>query len=151
MRVKRKGAYEYCIDKPGAKGNLGWHQNHSAIIIQKAAEAYLLRGESIEHYIRNHTDIMDFMLRTKVPRTSRLMLGDRQVQNVTRYFISTDGEELVKIMPPLPKKPGVERRIGINVGWKATECNRLPAVGQVDYRYYIQEAEKLVKPLISNS
>ena len=56
---------------------------------------------------------------------------------------------LTKIMPPLAKKPGVERRIGVAVGWLVTECNELTGVQGVDINmeYYIQEAEKLVKPL----
>lgn len=134
MKIKRKGAYEY---------NLAWHQNHSALVIQKAAEAHMLRGEPIEEYIRNHQDILDFMLRTKVPRSAYLLLDDRKIQNITRYFISVEGGTLIKVMKPLPGKTA-ERRIGINVGWKVTECNKLPAVGQIDYRYYIQEARKLV-------
>jgi len=150
-KLKRKGAYEYSVKKPGAKGNLGWHQNHSALIIQIAAEAFLLHSTPIEQTVKNHPDIMDFMLRTKVPRSSRLVMEwdngrIEQIQNVTRYFISTDGGNLIKIMPPLSGKGG-ERRIGINVGWKATECNRLPAHGPIDYRFYVQEAIKLTANL----
>jgi hypothetical protein len=158
-KLKRKGAYEYCIDKPGAKGNLGWHQNHSALIIPMAAEAALVRGVPVRQFITQHTNIFDFMLRTKVPRSSRLMLhdgsslwpdGERQLQNICRYYISKTGGELVKVMPPLAKAPDKERRIGINVGWLATECNDiLQADGRtINYEYYIQEAEKLVNPVI---
>jgi len=52
-------------------------------------------------------------------------------------------------MPPLPKKPDIERRIGIAVGWNCAECNDISkAIGSdIDLRYYIQEAEKLVNPL----
>jgi len=137
-KLKRKGAYEY---------KLGWHQNHSALVIQRAAEYYLLRGTPIDRYVTGHQDIMDFMLRTKVPRTAHLLLDERRIQNITRYFISVEGGSLIKVMKPL-RPGGPERRIGINVGWKVTECNRLPAYGQIDYRYYVQEAEKLVNALI---
>jgi len=152
-KLKRKGAYEHGIEKPGGKNNLGWHQNHSALVIQKAAEAALIRGENIETFIYHHPDVMDFMLRTKVPRSSRLvMVGpdgiDRPLQNITRYFISREGGSLVKIMNPLKGKT-VDRRIGINVGWKVTPLNeiRYDIAGEIDYRYYISEARKLVDPL----
>ena len=48
------------------------------------------------------------MLRTKVPRSSRLVMvvDDEDVlqQNICRYYPSKDGGKLVKIMPPLEKK-----------------------------------------------
>lgn len=90
-KLKRKGAYEYEMD---------WHQNHSSLVIPKAAEAALVHGQDIGDFIRNHDDIYDFMLRTKAPRSSKLMWGDKQVQNITRYYISTDGDALVKVSPP---------------------------------------------------
>jgi hypothetical protein len=136
--LKRKGAYEY---------KLGWHQNHSALVIQMAAEAALVHGTQIEQFIYNHSEPLDFMLRTKVNRKDRLLLDEKQVQNVTRYYISTNGGSLVKVMQPLKGKTD-ERRIGINVGWKVTECNNLvKTIADIDYRYYIKEAYKLVKPL----
>jgi len=143
-KVKRKGAYEY---------KLGWHQNHSALIIPMAAEAALVEGLDVRQFILNHDCLDDFMLRAKIPRNSRLVLitaeGERQLQNVTRYYISKSGGSLVKIMPPLAKAPDKERRIGIDVGWMVTECNDIRrAVGQdINFEYYIKEAEKLVKPL----
>ena len=89
-KLKRKGAYEY---------DLGWHQNHSSLVVAKAAEAALVRGEDIRTFIENHNDVMDFMLRAKVPRSNRLVWGDEQIQNTSRYYISTDGDLLYKIMP----------------------------------------------------
>jgi hypothetical protein len=115
--LKRKGAYEY---------KLGWHQNHSALVIQKAAEAALIHGTPIEQFIHNRKD--------------RLLLDEKQIQNITRYYISNRGGSLIKVMSG-------ERRIGINVGWKVTECNRFEGTQDINYDYYIKEAEKLVKPL----
>jgi len=153
-KLKRKGAYEHNIEKPGGKGNLGWHQNHSALVVQMAAEAALIRGENIETFVHHHPNIMDFMLRTKVPRSSRLVLVgpdgiDRPLQNITRYFISRGGGSLVKIMNPLKGKT-VDRRIGVDVGWKVTPLNeiRYDIHDQIDFRYYVTEARKLVDPLI---
>lgn len=89
--VKRKGAYEYDLD---------WHQNHSALVVPKAAEANLLHGVDIEEFILNHDDQMDFMLRAKVPRNSELYWGEERTPNITRYYISTEGRPLKKVMPP---------------------------------------------------
>ena len=139
MKVKRKGAYEYERE---------WHQNQSALVIPKAAEAHLLRGEGIRDFVHGHSDLYDFMLRTKVPRGSRLVLevdgNDYELNNITRYYVAAQGGHLVKIMPPLKGKT-VDRRIGIEKKWKVWPCNRISdATVPVDYNYYVWEVEKLV-------
>ena len=136
-KLKRKGAYEY---------KLGWEKNHSALVIPMAAEAAMVYGESVEDFIMNHDNLHDFMLRSKVPRSSRLMLDDRQIQNVSRYYVSKTGGSLVKIMPPLAKNPTKERPISLEAGWLCTECNDIKTADplNLDMRYYIGEARKLV-------
>jgi hypothetical protein len=133
--VKRKGAYEY---------NIGWHQNHGGLVIAKVAEKVLIDGAPIRETVENWPDIMDFMLRTKVPRSSHLAWGETKVQNTSRYYIAKDGKPLMKWMPPLAKKPGVWRQIGVESGWNVQVCNDIAdATMPVDFDYYIQEVEKL--------
>lgn len=146
-KLKRKGAYEY--------EGLDWPKNQSSLVVQKAAEHALVRGGDAEEFIRNHKDKYDFMLRTKVPRSSRLVTIDEEgiespEQNICRYYISTDGKKLVKIMPPLPDKED-ERYIGIDKEWLVKTCNNvLDFKWDINYDYYITEAEKLVKPLLES-
>lgn len=146
-KVKRKGAYCHSVD-------LGWHQNHSMQVVAKAAEAALVHGKNIRDFITSHEDIHDFMMVTKVPRNSKLMWGDQQVQNITRYYVSTDGATLTKVMPPLAKALKVdpnapERRMAVCKGWTVTECNNMQRFNRatLNYEFYIKEAEKLVAPL----
>ena len=107
MTIKTKGVYTH--------EGLGDHQDQSALVVPKAAEAALVHNTPIPEFIRNHTNKYDFMLRTKVPRNSQLELrsdvfwGDvklpkrRQVvQNITRYYASLTGGNLVKVMPYTP-------------------------------------------------
>jgi hypothetical protein len=98
--LKRKGAYEY--------EDLDWSKNHSGLIIQMAAVAYLTEGKPVQDTIRNHKDKMDFMMRVKVPRSSRLITKDDYdefpQQNTCRYYVSNEGYDLIKIMPPLEGK-----------------------------------------------
>lgn len=89
--LKKKGAYEY---------KLGWHQNHSALVVAKAAEARLIRGVDIHDFIHGHDDYFDFFLRAKVPRDSILEWGGQRVSNIVRYYVSTQGNALEKVMPP---------------------------------------------------
>jgi hypothetical protein len=140
-KVKRKGAYQF--------EGLGWHQNQGGLIIPEAANAAMLEGVDIRDYIKKHTDRYDFLLRTKVPRSSRLVLVDengaeKQQQNICRYYISKKGGKLVKIMPPL-EGDTEERRLGIDTDWLVSTCNNISDFRwDIDYEYYVSEAEKLV-------
>lgn len=154
-KVKRKGAYCHTTKTDeNPKGDLGWHQNHSMQVVAKAAEAALVHNKDIRDFITSHEDIHDFMLVTKVPRNSKLLWGDKQVQNITRYYVSTDGAPLTKVMPPLAKSlklnpDAPERHMSVCKGWLTTECNDMKRFNRatLNYDFYIKEAEKLVAPL----
>tara|TARA_R110000744_G_C19371770_1_gene563216 strand:- start:63592 stop:65766 length:2175 start_codon:yes stop_codon:yes gene_type:complete len=148
-KVKTKGAYEVLpFDE------LGWNKNHSSMVIAKAVYNELIEGGDIESFIRNHDDPYDFMLRTKVPRSSRLVMADDQgnetlLQNICRYYPSTEGGKLIKIMPPLVDG-GDERRLGIDVDWNVTTCNNMSDFNWgINYDYYITEAMKLLEAVKS--
>lgn len=141
-KLKRKGVYEYELD---------WHKNFSCLVVQRAAEAHLIRGCDIEEFIRNHNDPYDFYLRAKVPRSSRLVIRsgeeEKLLRNITRYYVSNQGGQLIKIMPPLPKKPDKEREISVNKGWNVTVHDVIAPLEDINYDFYINETEKLVKPV----
>lgn len=141
--VKRKGAYEW---------KRGWHQDHSALVVPKVAEQVLLHGKPIRETVEQWPDIMDFMIRIKVPRSSRLVIesGGQEfpLQNTTRYYVAKGGGRLFKWMPPLKGKTEY-RRIGVESGWGVHVCNDIAHAGHapVDFDYYIREVEKLVNGL----
>ena len=138
--VKRKGAYEYDME---------WHQNHGALVVAKVAEKVLLENAPIRQTLEQWPDIMDFMLRAKVPRSSYLAIErdgvTSQLQNTTRYIVSKSGGRLFKWLPPLKGKHEW-RKIGVESGWSVQPCNNIrDADGvEIDYDYYIREIEKLV-------
>lgn len=152
-KVKFKGAY-VAYDREG-KGELGWHQNHSAKVVQMAAAAEMLDGVPVDEFIRNHKNKYDFLLRTKVPRSSSLVLltqiedeglefEETKLQNICRYYPCKKGGKLVKVMPPLEGSTEF-RRIGIDTDWNVKVCNNIVDFDwDVDYAYYINEAKKLV-------
>jgi len=142
-KVKRKGAYEY--------ENLGWHQNHGGLIIPMAAEAYMVHGKDILEFVKNHKDDFDFMLRTKVDRSSKLVSiaedgTETQLQNICRYYpVMQGGGQLIKIMKPLAGKTE-DRRLSIDAGWNMQECNHMKNFNRdnLRYDYYVEQAMKLV-------
>ncbi len=137
--VKRKGAYEYDME---------WHQNAGGLVIAKVAEKVLLENAPIRQTLEQWPDMMDFMLRTKVPRSSYLTIEHdgvtKQLQNITRYYIAQDGGRLFKWMPPLKGKQEW-RKIGVESGWGVQPCNDIRDAGKlpIDFDYYIREVEKL--------
>lgn len=136
---KLKGAYAHSLE---------WHQDHSALVIQKVAERHLVDDAPIRETLLNWHDIMDFMLRGKVPRSSYLTIEHdgkpHQLQNTIRYYIAQGGGHLFKWMPPLKGKTEW-RRIGIESGWGVQVCSDIRDAGKlpIDYEYYIREVEKL--------
>ena len=144
-KIKLKGAYEYMdFDK------LGWHKNHSAMVVPMAVKAQLVDGIDHEEFIRLHENKFDFMLRTKVPRSSSLVLvidgEDVQQQNICRYYPAKEGGgKLIKLMPPLVEG-GEVRRLGIDTEWNVKTCNNINDFSWgVDYKYYIDQAAKLIE------
>jgi hypothetical protein len=142
--AKRKGVYEY--------EDLDWHKDQSALVVRKAVEHELLGKGSAESFINKHDNKYDFLLATKVPRSSRLILvmpdGEEIAeQNVCRYYPSVKGGKLIKVMPPL-EHGGDERRLGIDVEYNVKVCNNIVDFDwDVDYNYYINEARKLIDPM----
>lgn len=145
-KVKLKGAYEYAdFDK------LGWQKNHSSMVIPMAVKAHLVDGIDYEEFILLHENKWDFMCRTKVPRSSKLVLvmpdGEEiDQQNICRYYPSKEGGNLIKIMPPL-EEGGEWRRLGIDVEWSVKTCNDIRDFTRNDlnFDYYLQEAKKLIE------
>lgn len=144
-KVKAKGAYNWKELYTGSSDGVVWNKNHSNVVSQIAACNYLLDGIPIEETIKRHKDVFDFFLCTNVGHGSRLFWGDTEIQRNTRYVISTRGRELFKVMPPLPRKPDVERRIAINKGRTVQICNEIPDKLYIDYGFYVQEAKALVE------
>jgi hypothetical protein len=137
--VKRKGAYEY--DKE-------WHQDSSASVVAKVAEQVLIHGKPLEQTVLEWPDKMDFMIRAKVPRSSKLIYVDHNgdqsdVGNIQRYYISPEGGTLLKVMPPMKGKTE-NRWFDVQKNQKVCLCNDINhAVLPIGYDWYIDEVKKL--------
>ena len=149
--IKRIGAYahERQLENPKTRERL-WHKDHSALVVPKAAEAWLVHDVDIAEFIMSHRDPFDFMLSIKVPKGSRLeerwphLEEPVPVQSTTRYYVATDGCALTKVMPPLKGKTA-ERAIGVEKGWTVKVVNDATLFdwSNVNWLYYIEEAKKL--------
>ena len=135
-KVKNKGAYEY--------KDLGWHKNHSSLVVAMAVDEYLTKGKDVESFIHKYDNILDFMLRVKVPRSNKLFTIDEfgvevKEQNICRYYVSTNGRKLVKVMPALDK-PGKMAKVWCNemgeemLSFKDTEERKAAKAGFTVYK-----------------
>jgi hypothetical protein len=115
---KRKGAYEWKRD---------WHQNHSALVIPKGAEAVLMDGEDAEALVMLHGDPWDFMYRAKAGGETRINLGNGQVLKGTiRYYLSERGHTAIKVMSSGSTKlhaQGYTDPQGKRGAWHCSECS----------------------------
>ncbi len=109
---KRVGAYGY--SKPGDEaGSKFWQQDQSELVIPMAAEAAMLDDVDPLDFLMNHPNPWDFLILKKATRGARLQLADGSpLSKHTRFYISRNGQQLQKIMPPIKGKDN-ERRIGI--------------------------------------
>ena len=107
-KIKRIGAYAYerMDENPGTR-EIPYGKDPSSLVVAKAAEAALVRGEDIRTFIENHDDDYDFMCRAKVPRSNKLVMrwpeydnAEVELATIVRYYVSKDGGSLIKIAPP---------------------------------------------------
>ncbi len=76
----------------------------------------MVNGVDIDRFIHEHCrDPYEFLCRVKVDRRSRLMIGETEVQRVTRYYVATNGQPMCKESPPVAGavEGGYKRRNGI--------------------------------------
>lgn len=143
--LKQKGAYWHPDPLDYGKSISeqqppAWHKDLGNCISIRAAVAAMVYGIDPETFIRLHMDKFDFMCRVKVGRSDRLMLGQQEIQRTTRYYVTTDGQRLVKISPPkgrpgAPKKAnGIDQReyerimTETNWQWDARVCTKNKSV-----------------------
>jgi len=145
-KLKLVGSYNYKVAQAGM-----WHKNFSNLISKRAAVEKMVNGTPLSDTILSHDDQYDFMLRAKVAGSDVLKLGDKEIMNGSRFYASTDGEALSKIMPPHPraKVKGVYRHSVLPPmgGYKSNIVNQSYEshdYSNVDYQFYYDQAEKLV-------
>lgn len=181
--VKFKGAFE--IDRD-------YHKNHSKRIVPIAMANYFLNQIPIETTIMNHLKsedytfaknygIYDFCIGGKMKGDNKLYqrtikgvnIIDEPIGKINRYYITHNGVELIKKLPPLEKngltatdkykakfdinqmnifdiiedvkiKPS-DREENLEAGWKCKLFNIYKEEEyDINYEYYIRECEKTI-------
>lgn len=130
------------------------HKNKSRRILALAMEKYFVEGIDPEDFIMNHDNIMDFCIGVKATSNyhyeSVERQGEREIHNkMTRYFISTNGQKLLKIKNEDSEADGNEVSECDAGHWKSTVANVINGSTpikdyNIDYSYYIRKTRERI-------
>ena len=145
--IKLKGDFE--VDKE-------YHKDPSMRIVPLAVKNYFVYGIPVEETIKKDRDIFNFCMQLKTNSSSNAFfrhlvdgkLVDEKLYRMTRYLITKGKKSGI-----LLKKFQDGRITGVNVGYSATLFNKAYHLDNwddynLDYQFYITEANKLKNPLI---
>lgn len=145
--IKKKGLFETEMD---------FHKNPSFLIINKALEAYFIKGTSVEDFIRNCTDIYDFCGGVKKKSNFKLNLhyikDGRHIkenqQKVTRFFVSNKGGQLMKDFNDR-RQVSVLSKFPVTIASHIKDENATNY--DINYRWYITETKKIITNIMKNT
>jgi hypothetical protein len=123
-------------------------------VTSEAASKYFLDNIPIMDTIMANTNILDFCKTQNVGRRYELqyttvkngVICNEVIQRNTRFYISTDGGILEKV------DPITKERSRLAAGYRCNILNSLDdkdiSLRNIDYKYYYEEAFKLVNPIM---
>lgn len=113
-------------------------------VIPKAVINYFLTKQSVSEFIRQQTDIHDFLMSQRTDKKFKVRHGDRFVQRINRYYASTNGYSLYKVDKD-GKEENMLTKSGVTI---LNKMNDLPITERhINYNYYISEANKIIADL----
>lgn len=115
-------------------------------IIPKAVEKYFLEGIKPEDFIKQHTDIKDFLMSEKTGKQWTVEYNNQKQQRTNRFYASTDGYFLYKwkIENGQKKYQNMLTASGVTLLNNFGDLKENP---KINYQYYITEANKIINQL----
>ena len=114
-------------------------------IIPKAVINYFLTKQPVSEFIRQQTDIRDFLMCQRPDRKFKILHGKKPVQRINRYYASTNGYSLYKVNED-GKPENMLTKSGVTI---LNKMDDLPITERhVNYNYYISEANSIIGELI---
>nr|DAX15030.1 MAG TPA: DNA polymerase [Bacteriophage sp.] len=115
-------------------------------IIPKAVEKYFLEGIKPEEFIKQHTDIKDFLMSEKTGKQWTVEYNGQTQQRTNRFYASTDGCFLYKwkIDNGVKKYQNMLTASGVTL---LNNFDNLKENPKINYQYYITEANKIINQL----
>lgn len=146
--IKLKGDFE--VDKE-------YHKDPSMRIVPLAVKNYFVYGIPVEQTIKENRDIFNFCMQLKTNSSSTPFfrhlvdgsLVDEKLGRMTRYIMTKKGKDSGILI----KRFEDGRITGVNVGYSVKLFNKAYRLDNwedynLDYQFYITEANKLINPLV---
>ena len=113
-------------------------------VIPKAVINYFLTKQSVSEFIRQQTDIHDFLMSQRTDKKFKVRHGDRFIQRINRYYANTNGYSLYKVDKD-GKEENMLTKSGVTI---LNKMDDLPITERhINYNYYISEANKIIADL----
>lgn len=115
-------------------------------IIPKAIKKYFLEGIKPKDYIPSNKDIRDFLMSEKTGKQWIVEYNGKQQQRTNRFYASTNGCYLYKykVENGIKKYQNMLTQSGVTI---ANNFDKLPSELNINYNYYINEANKIINQL----
>lgn len=132
------------------------HKNKSRKIIPIALEKYFIEEIPVEETILAYDNIYDFCIGVKASKDYHYESITRKgetscYEKVVRYYVSNNGNLLLKIKNENSDADGVERSNCEAGGWLCSVANTINqqeiSKFNINYDYYIEKAKEIIKDL----
>jgi len=119
------------------------------IIIPEAINKYFADNIPIEHTIKSCKDLKKFITYQKVNKEYSVEYNGQLIQRINRYYISTRGYSIFKCKVDQDgqrsKYISLLQDYGVKIVNNMDNISGIP--DDIDYRYYISAANKIIKKL----
>ena len=121
------------------------------MIIPEAINKYFVDGIDPHETVYNCKDILKFCTYQKVAKKFEVLYGGQKVQHINRYYMSTNGKELVK---KDPEDTSGRKPTALCAGSVVTIYNTFDdkpiEQRKINYKYYLKEIYKIIEMLEVN-
>ena len=121
------------------------------MIIPEAINKYFVDGIDPHETVYNCNDILKFCTYQKVAKKFEVLYGGQKVQHINRYYMSTNGKELVKRDP---EDTSGRKPTALCAGSVVTIYNTFDdkpiEQRKINYKYYLKEIYKIIEMLEVN-
>lgn len=141
----------FCVLNDGSVEKRGMFITHTTIdkglsplIIPKSVINYFRTGQPVRDYIMSSSDINDFLMSQRVDKRFKVIYGDEPVQQINRWYASTNGRKLYKADGK--SYNNMLAKSGVTI---LNEFDDTPITERhINYQYYIEEANKIIRDLV---
>ena len=120
-----------------------------SLIVAKALCNYYGRGIPVEETVTNVKSIYDYVIYQKVGKQFKVMLGDEEIQHISRFYVKRGGYGLRKINS-FGKETSLVKGWGIGLANDLRESKPFEEY-KIDFKYYIKRAYEIISKIELNT